>query len=45
MDWISIIKIVGMITTVIFLGFLIKELRKSIKESNEGKVSDRCDLD
>jgi len=45
MDWVSAIKIVGMITTVIFLGFLIKELQKSIKESKEGKLSDRCDLD
>ena len=45
MDWISIIKIIGMVATVIFLGFLIKELRKSIKQSKEGKTSDRCDLD
>ena len=45
MDWVSAIKIVGMIATVIFLGFLIKELHKSIKQSKEGKVSDRCDLD
>jgi len=45
MDWIGTLEIVGMIATVIFLGFLIKELRKSIKQSKEGKISDRCDLD
>jgi hypothetical protein len=45
MDWLTGIKIIGMIATLIFIGFLIKELKKSIQESNEGKVSKRCDLD
>ena len=45
MDWLTIVKIVGMIATLIFVGFLIKEFRKSIKESKDGKVSGRCDLD
>ncbi len=45
MDWITVVKIVGMIATLIFIGFLVKEFRKSIQESKEGKVSGRCDLD
>jgi len=45
MDWLTIVKIVGMIATLIFVGFLIRELKKSIKESKDGKVSGRCDLD
>ena len=45
MDGWSILKIVGMAATVVFLWFLLKELIKSIKESNDGRVSDKCDLD
>jgi len=45
MDWLTAIEIVGMIATAIFIGLLIKEFKTSIKESNEGKVSKRCDLD
>ena len=45
MDWLTIVKIVGMTATLIFTGFLIKEFKKSIKESKNGKVSKRCDLD
>ena len=45
MDWLTVVKIVGMTVTLVFIGFLIKEFRKSIKESKEGKVSKRCELD
>ncbi|MEA3419431.1 MAG: hypothetical protein U9Q90_08550 [Campylobacterota bacterium] len=45
MDGWTIVKIVGMVATVVFLWFLLKELRKSIKESKEGRVSGKCDLD
>ena len=45
MDWVSTIKIIGMIATVIFLGFLLKELIKSIKENKEGRTGGRCELD
>jgi len=45
MDWLTIVKITGMFLTVIFIGFLIKELLKSVKESKDGKVSGRCELD
>jgi len=45
MDWLTIVIVIGMILTLIFVGFLLKELKKSIKESNEGKVSKRCELD
>jgi len=34
-----------MIATLIFIGFLLKELIKSIKENKEGKVSGKCKLD
>ena len=45
MDGWTIIKIIGMLATLVFLGFLLKELIKSIKESKEGRVSGKCDLD
>jgi len=45
MDGWAIIKIIGMLLTLVFLFFLLKELIKSIKESNNGRVSDKCDLD
>jgi len=45
MDWLSIVKIVGMFLTAVFVGFLLKELIKSAKESNDGKVSGKCELD
>jgi hypothetical protein len=45
MDWLNIVKIIGMIATAVFIGFLIRELIKNIKESKDGKVSERCDLD
>lgn len=45
MDGWTIIKIAGMSLTLFFLYFLLKELVKSIKESKEGRVSDKCDLD
>ena len=45
MDGWAIIKITGMLLTLVFLFFLLKELIKSIKESNNGRVSDKCDLD
>jgi hypothetical protein len=45
MDWLTVVEIAGMVATLIFIGFLIKEFKKSIQESKEGKVSKRCDLD
>ena len=45
MDGWTIFKIVGMLLTLVFLFFLLKELVKSIKESKDGRVSDKCDLD
>jgi len=38
-------KIIAMIFTLILIYLIIKELRKVIKESNDGKCSDKCDLD
>lgn len=45
MIWLYILELIGMILTAWIIFLLVKELRKSIKESNEGKVSDKCDLD
>ncbi len=45
MGWLTVGKIIGAILTLIVLYLLIKELRKVVKESNEGRCSDKCDLD
>lgn len=45
MGWIEILEIGGMIITVLLLILIFKELKKSIKQSNDGKQSDKCDLD
>ena len=45
MDGWTIVKAIGMIATAIFLIFLLRELVKSIKESKEGRVSGKCELD
>lgn len=45
MDGIFILKIVAAVATLWILNKLIVELGKSIKESNNGKTSERCDLD
>ena len=45
MDWLTALEGIGMIMTFAFIGLLIKEFKKSFKESNEGKVSGRCELD
>jgi hypothetical protein len=34
-----------MVLTIGVLYLLIKEIKSSIKNSNDGKVSNRCDLD
>ncbi len=43
--WMIVAKVVAGILTLAVLYFLIKEFRKTIKESNEGRCSDKCDLD
>ncbi|MBD3790437.1 MAG: hypothetical protein IE885_08795 [Campylobacterales bacterium] len=45
MEWLHIVEIIGAAGTFWFLFLIIKELRKSIKESNNGKQSGKCDLD
>ncbi len=45
MDWLTLLEIGGMVFTVYLIFLLLKEFKKSIKESKEGKVSGRCDLD
>ena len=45
MTWIYVGKAIAAVLTLIVLWLTYKELRKVIKESNEGRVSDKCDLD
>jgi len=45
MWWLTVGKVIGAILTLLILYLLVKELRKVIKESNEGRCSDKCDLD
>jgi len=45
MWWMTFGKIIGAVLTLIILYLLLKELRKVVKESNEGRCSDKCDLD
>jgi len=45
MNWLHILETVGILMTFVLITLLIIELRKSVKESSEGKVSGRCELD
>lgn len=45
MNWINELEIIGLILTVVMLFALVKEIKKTIKDSNDGKQSKRCDLD
>ncbi len=45
MVWLRVGEIIGAVLTVVILYFLIKEIKKSIKDSNSGKISDKCELD
>ncbi|WP_158298196.1 hypothetical protein [Sulfurovum sp. NBC37-1] len=45
MDWLTLLEIGSMFFTAYLIFLLIKEFKKSIRESKQGKVSGRCDLD
>jgi hypothetical protein len=45
MDWVSWIKIVGMILTLIFMGYYLKFFIKTIQDDKNGKTTTRCELD
>jgi len=45
MNWLSIVERGGMVITFVLIILLIKEFKKSFKQSSEGKVSGRCELD
>jgi len=45
MTWIYIGKGIAAILTIIILWLTYKELRHMIKQSNDGRVSDKCELD
>jgi hypothetical protein len=45
MAWLYGGMVVGGILTVVVVYLLAKELYGAIKDSNEGRCSDRCDLD
>jgi len=38
-------KVIGMAITLLLIYLMAKEIYNAIKESNEGRCSDRCDLD
>ncbi|MDY0196113.1 MAG: hypothetical protein WC253_08460 [Sulfurovaceae bacterium] len=37
--------VIGMVATVFVVFLVTKELLKAIKDSNNGRVSEKCDLD
>lgn len=45
MSWIGILEVGGIVITILLLVLIFRELKKSIKDSNNGKHSDKCDLD
>ena len=45
MTWIYIGKSIAAVLTIAILWLTLKELRKMMKESREGRVSDKCELD
>ncbi|MFT7824668.1 MAG: hypothetical protein ABXS92_07890 [Sulfurimonas sp.] len=45
MDWLTMLEIIGMIFTAVILLAILKELKKTIRDSNNGKQNERCDLD
>jgi len=45
MNWLTILEISGVVITIGLLFLLMKELKKNIKDPNDGKVSGKCDLD
>ncbi|MBD3791719.1 MAG: hypothetical protein IE918_06160 [Campylobacterales bacterium] len=45
MNWLTMLEIIGMIFTAMVLFTLLKELKKTIKDSNNGKKNERCNLD
>ncbi len=45
MQWFEILEMTGMAATLWIVFLIVKELRQIIKESNKGRVSDKCDLD
>ena len=44
-DWFYALIIVGMILTLIFMGYFLKVFIQTIKDDRDGKVSKRCELD
>jgi len=45
MNWFDYSIIIGMILTLIFMGYYLKVFIRTIKDDKEGKVSKRCELD
>lgn len=45
MEWINVLEVIGLTITVGLIFAIGKELKKSIKDSNDGKQNGRCDLD
>jgi hypothetical protein len=45
MVWVTIGKITGIAATVTILYLILKEILKVMRESSEGRCSEKCDLD
>lgn len=45
MTLLNFFEFVGFIITLVLLWLIFRELKKSIKDSNNGKKNDKCDLD
>ena len=45
MWWVTLGKITGIAGTVIILYLILKEIFKVVRESSEGRCSEKCDLD
>jgi hypothetical protein len=45
MEWIGGLEVIGLIVTTGLLFALVKELKKNVKDSKNGKKSEKCDLD
>jgi len=45
MVWVAIGKITGIAATVTILYLILKEILKVMRESSEGRCSEKCDLD
>jgi hypothetical protein len=44
-DWFYTIVIIGMVLTLMFMGYFLKVFIQTLKDDKNGKTSKRCELD